>query len=133
MFTLKSFYRYAVYMGWWAGITAVVCYMCGAALDFLLGGILLTAACYILGPNKKLDAELKVCTFDDRTWAIDQLPWAILAILVVGFAACFIYAIYFGSYHNADSMAIVPFDGTVPSWMQVTTYSGELVNRYNYL
>ena len=129
MFTLKSFYRYIVYMGWWTGITAVVCYMCGAALDFLLGGILLTVACYILGPNKKLDAELKVCTFDDRTWAIDQHSWAMFAIIVISTIIMLVYSMYCGT--NTDSLAIAPFDMTVPSWMEITTYSGKLISMNN--
>jgi hypothetical protein len=134
MFTLQAFYKYSVYMAFWTGITAIICYMGGAdVVTFGLGGLLLTAVAYVLGPNNVNDKDLKVCTFNSDSYDIARHTWAIFGIIVISTIIMLVYSIYFGSIQPANDIAIVPFDMTVPNWMEVTTYSGELANRYNML
>lgn len=130
MFTLRSVYKYLVYLGLWTGITALICFGCGADwMTFGVGGGLLVVLAYILGPTMKYD--VRSIPFDDTTVNIPD--WVYGTVLVVSIVAMLVYSVYFGNPNNANSMAIIPFDSTVPSWMSVTTYSGELVNRYNIL
>ena len=132
MFTLRSFYRYSMSLLMWTGITMVICAGCGADLVYFgLGGVLLVLLGYFKLPTAEED--VKVWTFNEgEGCTMAKIPdWVYWVVLVVSVAAMFIYAATLGTPAHAD--AIVPFDSTVPAWMKVTTYSGELVSRYNVL
>ena len=132
MFTLRSFYRYSMSLLMWTGLTMIICYASGADLVlFGFGGVLLALLGYSQLPTAKED--IKVWNFNEAdSFTMAMIPdWVYWVVLVVSVAAMFIYAAILGTPAHVD--AIVPFDSTVPSWMEVTTYSGELVNRYNVL